>query len=81
MAGIDHDDAIVRHMPAELRADALGPDRHGLRGQQRLVLRVPFLADALRLLDPGLTLAGAEAVGGTEDAFVILMNREAERMA
>ena len=68
MAGVDHDDGVVGHVAGEFGADALGPDRHGVGGQRGMVLGVPFLADALRLLDPGLALAGAGAIGERQHA-------------
>src|SRR5262249_2778295 len=66
VAGIDHDDAVIWYVPRELGADAFGADGCGVRGQRRLILRRPFLADFLRGLAPGLAFAGAGAVGRCE---------------
>src|SRR5262249_60465505 len=37
VAGINHDDAIVRYVPRELGADAFGATGRGVRGQGRLI--------------------------------------------
>ena len=46
VSGIDHGDAVLRHETRELAADALGPDRPGVRLQERPVFLVPFGARA-----------------------------------
>src|SRR4030095_17228580 len=45
MAGVHHDDAVVRYMPRELRADALRPDRQRIGAQDGSIFLRPFLAD------------------------------------
>ena len=68
MTRVDNDDPIVRHMPGELGANALGAYWCGVRGQHRSVFLRPFLADPLRLFDPRFALAGAGEVGLREHA-------------
>src|SRR5262249_24123556 len=60
--------AIVRYVPGELGADALGADRCGVGSQGRLILRRPFLADFWRVLDPGFAFAGTGTVGRCKHA-------------
>ena len=55
-------------MTRELGANALGAYWCSVRGQHRSVFLRPFLADPLRLFDPGYALAGAGALGLSEHA-------------
>src|SRR5687768_14140862 len=59
VAGIDHDDRVVRYMLGQLATDALGPNRHRVGFKRGLILTVPLLADGLRLRHPGSALSGA----------------------
>src|SRR5262249_31388686 len=54
MAGVGHHDGVVGHVLAQFGADALGPDRHRVGGEERRIFLAPFLADSARPLGPGL---------------------------
>src|SRR6266700_4205287 len=54
VAGVDDDDRVVRHVFCKVAAHPRRMDRHLVRIQERVVLRVPLPANALRLIDPRL---------------------------
>jgi hypothetical protein len=62
VAGVDDHDRVVRHVLGEIAAHARRMDRHLIRGEQRVVFRVPLLADALRSAIHGFALARRAAV-------------------